>query len=184
MNKNVVILKFSTRARGNCTKIGAYLENYYKRTNVCSYSVEIQPCGECDYECLDPAAVCPRVTESFRQIMDAVCASDLTYFVIPNYCGYPCAAYFAFNERTVGYFNMDRKLLDRYLSVKKRFIVVSNTEGDSFRNALQQQTNEEPDIFYLKSGKYQKRSTAGDILESQDAVAELKNYLNQYRLSD
>ena len=109
--------------------------------------------------------------------MDAVCQSDIVYMIVPNYCGYPCANYFAFNERSVGYFNMDRELMKRYISVQKRFIVISNTEGDNFRNALQQQTNEEPVILYLKSGKYRKRSTAGDIMESEEAVADLMTFL-------
>ena len=62
--------------------------------------------------------------------------------IIPNYCGYPCANYFAYNERSVGYFNLDKVLMDKYMNAKKRFIVVSNTEGTNIENALTQQSAE------------------------------------------
>ena len=78
-----------------------------------------------------------------------------------------------------GFFNGDRALTQKYMSIEKKFIVVSNTEGDNFRNALQQQTSAEPEILYLKTGKYKKRSTAGDILDSQEAVSDLTAFLEK-----
>ena len=177
MNNNVTILIFSTREGGNCAGVSNVITNFYNQTNVRSFVVEMNPCGRCNYECLSPGVSCPNVDDQQKEIMDAVCRSDIVYMIVPNFCGYPCANYFAFNERSVGYFNMDRELTKRYMSVKKRFIVISNTEGDNFRNALQQQTNEEPVILYLKSGKYKKRSTAGDIMESEEAVADLMEFL-------
>lgn len=109
--------------------------------------------------------------------MDRICRSDLVYFIVPNYCGYPCANYFAFNERSVGYFNLNRNRMDQYMSVPKRFIVVSNTAGDPFRAAMSQQTAKEPDILYLQSSKYHKRSIAGDLLESEAVKADLEAFL-------
>ena len=179
MNKKVTILNFSHRNRGNCGRTADLIADFYNRTNVFTYSVAMEPCGGCDYECLTPGAACPNVNDHLKEVMDAVIDSDLVYFILPNYCGYPNANYFAYNERTVGYFNLDRALMDRYMSVPKRFIVVSNSEGDSFVNALRQQTNEEPVILYLKSGKYRKRSTAGDILDSEEAQADLRAFLEQ-----
>ena len=72
---------------------------------------------------------------------------------------------------------MDRALMGKYQSVAKRFIVVSNTENDYFVQALKSQSNQEMKILYLKTGKYGKRSTAGDILESDEAKADLDSYL-------
>ena len=109
--------------------------------------------------------------------MDAVTNSDTAYFIIPNYCGMPCANYYAFNERSVGYFNLDRNKMKAYMSVKKKFVVISNTESDQFVNALRQQVNEDPDIVYLKTRKYGKQSIAGDILESEAARADLDAWL-------
>ena len=107
--------------------------------------------------------------------MNSILNSDMVYMIVPNYCGYPNANYFAFNERSVGYFNLDRALTGTYMSVPKAFIIVSNTEG--FEAAMRQQTKEEPRMLYLKSGKYKKRSTAGDILESEEAQNDLTAFM-------
>lgn len=177
MVKKVMILTFSTRDNGNCANIGKYVSNYYgKNAQVIVIGAEkVRPCGNCDYECLMPGAVCPIMDADYRSLMDAVCKSDLVYFVVPNYCGYPCAAYFAYNERTVGYFQMDRGRMKRYMEIPKKFIIVSNTEG--FEQIMRQQTHEEPKILYLKSGKYQKRSTAGDLMDSEEARNDLNAFL-------
>lgn len=177
MNNNVTILSFSSRKNGNCINISNYISNFYK-TNVHIYVMDaeaIQPCGKCDYECLKPGEVCPQLDDRLKEIMDAVCISDLVYFVVPNYCGYPCANYFAFNERSFGYFGMDRAKMNAYMDVPKRFVIVSNTEG--FEAAMAQQTNCKPEILYLKSGKYKRRSIAGDILESDEARSDLEQFL-------
>ena len=108
-------------------------------------------------------------------MMDAIISSRLVYFLVPNYCGFPNANYFGFNERTVGYFGMDREKMNRYLEVPKRFIIVSNTEG--FEAAMHQQTSDDPKILYLKSGKYKKRSIAGDILDAEEARQDLLQFL-------
>ena len=116
------------------------------------------------------------LTEDQRKIMDSVTEADLVYYIVPNYCGYPCANYFSFNERSVGYFNKDRNLMEKYMAVKKRFIIISNTENN-FAEAMRQQTNDQPDIFYLKSMKYQKQSIAGDLMTSEAAKADLRAFL-------
>lgn len=177
MNKNVTILNFSPRNGGNCGRVCDFIAEFHNRTFVCSYNIDVMPCGGCDYECLKPGLKCPTITEQHRKLMDAILASDLVYFVVPNFCGYPCANYFAFNERSVGYFNSDRALMEQYMSVKKRFVAVSNSESDSFRTAMQQQTNGEPNILYLKSGKYKKRSTDGNILDCEEAAEDLRRFL-------
>lgn len=180
MNKYVTILNFSARNGGNCEHIGEFISKYYGQYTVKSYHIrskQIGPCEGCNYECLTIGEECPMVNSIHREIMDGIIASDLAVFVVPNYCGYPSANYFAFNERSVGYFNMDREKLNAYMNVPKAFIVVSNTEG--FEPAMRQQTNSDPKILYMKSGKYRKRSTAGDILDSEEAKNDLLYFLSQ-----
>jgi len=63
------------------------------------------------------------------------------------------------------------------MNVPKRFIIVSNTEG--FEDAMRQQTNEPPEILYLKSRAYGKSSIAGDLLESDGARAYLNEFLSR-----
>lgn len=66
------------------------------------------------------------------------------------------------------------------MSVPKRFIIVSNSEGEIFEKAMQQQTNDNPEILYLKSNEYGKRSIVGDILESDAAKADVTAFLAQH----
>ena len=180
MNKSTIIIDFSPRNAGNCSKIGEFIKDFHKRTNVRSYKITAEnylPCHGCDYECLRQGQSCPAVTDYQTDVMDAICSADTVYMIVPNFCGYPNGNFFAFNERSVGYFGGDRSKLDQYMSVPKKFIIVSNTESEQFRNAMKQQTSAEPEILYLKSGKYQKRSIAGDILESAEARADLEAFL-------
>lgn len=178
MSKNVVLLNFSGRKIGNCGKICDFVADFYNRTNVCLLSVNLESCGKCNYECLNPSTICPNLNEEYLQLMDRIMGADLIYYVIPNFCGYPCANYFAFNERSVGYFHMDRAKMGNFMNAAKRFIIVSNTEG--FEKALSLQTKDEPIIQYMKSGKYKKRSTAGDIMDCQEAIDDLTAFLKQH----
>ena len=185
MSKNIVLIRFSSRKCGNCNAISEYIQNYYSAEQVSVYTMDansVQPCSNCDYECLTPGKNCPNLSAQQTEAMNSVCNADLVYYMIPNYCGYPCANYFVYNEKSVGYFNMDRALMQKYMSVPKRFIIVSNTEGANFENAVRQQTNSEPEILYLKTSKYGKRSTAGDILDSDDAKHDLEVFLDKYSI--
>ena len=182
MHRNVVILCFSGRSGGNCEQISEFIKHFYMRTNVLVFKIDnisVSSCGGCNYECLKQCEICPKLTDEHRQLMDAIVDADIVYFIVPNYCGYPCANYFAFNERSVGYFNMDRTLMEKYMAVKKRFIIISNTETN-FAEAMQQQTNEAPDILYLKSGKFKKQNIAGDLMTSDAAKADLWAFLDDY----
>ena len=177
MNK-VCILNFSGRNNGNCQAISNFIKQYYDRfSNICAleHSMILDPCNHCDYECLQEHNVCTRKHE-MDKIMEQLISSNMVYFIVPNYCGFPCANYFAFNERTVGYFNRDEQLLQKYYNIKKKFIIVSNTENETFYKAMEQQSTA-PDILYVSSNKYGKRSIAGDLLESDDAREALRAFM-------
>ena len=180
MYNNVCILNFSDRNNGNCANICSFIENYHANTNICVFYVSkyFEPCGNCDYECLKQEEVCPNLTDLQRELFACVANSDISYYVVPNFCGFPCASYFAFNERSVGYFNMDREVMRRYMSSNKKFILVSNTESSVFASAMAQQAKE-PDILYLKTGRYGKHSIAGDMLNSDSARDDLLQFLSK-----
>ena len=178
--RNILLIRFSFRESGNCKAIADKINEFYSGEHIVRYTVDtnsVPACSNCDYECLTPDKFCPKHDDAHTKIMDAICNADLVYFIVPNYCGYPCANYFAFNERSVGYFNKDQVLLDKYMAVPKRFIIVSNSESENFVGAMQQQVNGEPEILYLKSAKYGKRSIVGDLMESEATEADLKAFL-------
>ena len=178
---NITVLNFSPRENGNCSAICGLIQNHYINSNIRLFHVckHVSPCNSCDYECLKPGALCPQLTRDFTDMMDSICGSDLVYYVIPNFCGMPNAVYYAFNERTVGYFNMDRTVMGQYMNIKKRFIVVSNTETELFQESLRQQTTEQPVILYLKTSHYKRKSIAGDMMEAPEAQEDLLRFLRK-----
>ena len=178
MGDYVTILNFSDRKDGNCATIVRYISDSCSNSNICVYSISeyVQPCADCNYECLRPAERCPNYA-TIKEVMDRVMESDLVYYIVPNFCGFPCANYFAFNERTVGYFNLDRDLMKKFMSICKKFIVVSNSENEMFYNAMAQQSAN-PQILYMKTSKYGKRSIDGDMLDSDEAKADLDGFLH------
>ena len=103
---------------------------------------------------------------------------DVVYLIIPNFCGFPCANYMSFNERSVGFFNLDRELMQRYMDVRKRFILISNTESEVFCSAMAQQAAKTDEVLYLKTSRFGRRSIAGDLMECPEAVAELDAFLS------
>lgn len=178
---NITVLNFSPRTSGNCAEICRHIQDHYENTNIHLFNVceYVSPCKNCNYECLTPGISCPQLSTRYTHMMDAICSSDLIFYVVPNFCGMPNAVYYAFNERSVGYFNMDRTVMGQYMSVKKRFIVVSNTENNMFLESLRQQTTVDPEILYLKTSRYKKRSIAGDMMDSEEARSDLLDFLKK-----
>ena len=176
MSNMITILNFSPRTNGNCEQITQYIKDFHSESIVKIYHIEsnVTPCSACDYECLKPGSVCPGITDYLRELMQDICASERAYYIVPNFCGYPNATFFAFNERRVALMKETRAV---YPGIEKKFIIVSNTESECFAQAMRQQVAGDPDMLYLKSGKYKKQSTAGDILTSQEAQADLKAFL-------
>lgn len=179
MKKMVALLNFSPRSDGNCENVCKSILRFYAESNIRSYSIRniISPCGACDYECLKSDVHCPSLSREQAEVYEAVCRADLVYFVIPNFCGMPNSLYYAFNERSVGYFNLDKTVMSQYMAVKKRFIIVSNTESNIFTEAMRQQTMGIPEILYMKTGRYGKMSIAGDMMKSQEAQSDLNAFL-------
>lgn len=178
--RNITILNFSARTNGNCAEIANIIKATYSSTNVCAFLISevFEPCNGCDYQCLKPGANCPNITKAQLDLMEQILASDLLYYVIPNYCGVPCANYYAFNERNVGFFNSDRALIEKFASLEKRYIMVSNTEGTAFESVpIQQSRANGGKMLYLKTSNYAKSSIAGDLMTSSKAKSDLTTFL-------
>lgn len=154
MKGSVVIVSFSARKHGNCENIADRLQAIFPEAMLYRFSeFTIQPCGCCHYECFSPSGLCPQADNQEQTLMEAIVRSKMTFFVVPNYCDYPCANFFAFNERSQCYFQHRPELVEAYMEVPKKFIVVSNTGQDNFREAFRQHTNEEPAIPVFKRQK-------------------------------
>ncbi len=171
----IAIINFSGRVDGNCQGVCDLLSHYYtgksEQVDVFTCTSEhLERCGDCDYECFKQGGSCP-IGDGINAIYDSVAHADLSFFVMPNYCDYPCANYFAFNERGCGYFERSEERLNRYLSARKKFVVISNSRSENFSKAFSYQIKEgeEPDILYLSSKKFNENSLDGNTLKNDSA---------------
>lgn len=168
----IAIINFSGRADGNCADISNILARKYEKECVERFdfcNVNVSPCGKCDYECFKEEKPCD--LDNANLIFESIASADLAFFVMPNYCDYPPANYFAFNERSCGYFLKDEKLLKKYLVVKKKFIVVSNTVSQNFEKAFSYQVADgvKPDMLFLSAKKFDSSSIEGDMMQNSSA---------------
>ena len=175
MSKKVLI-SFSGRSGGNCARIAEFLSDQMDSTQVFRFSdFQIEPCGNCDCECLKGGS-CPK-HDMETALMDAVCGSDEAWFIVPNYCGFPCANLYIYNERSVGYFGGSRQRMEQYMAVPKRFVLIGNGSQEIFQRAFKQHTNEEPKILQLQSREFQVSSIAGNLIDQQEVQNRLIQFL-------
>ena len=175
-----VILSFSSRADGNCAQIGKLIRSLKRDAVLYDFSeFSLHPCGGCGYECFAARENCPHIDDLECEMLEAIIHSEMTYFILPNYCDYPCANFFAFNERSQCFFQGRPELLDVYLSVPKRGIVVSNTNTEHFVKALAYQADREPEILFLSAKKYGKISIKGDLLTDEKVIRAITAFVNR-----
>lgn len=172
----VCVISFSGRKNGNCGAIGKMLHESYRDSVFYDFSeFAIAPCGGCRLECFKDREACPYRKDKVYTIYDSILHSDITYFIVPNYCDYPNALFFAFNERSQCYFQGHEELLEEYLQKEKKFIVISNTNRENFERAFLYHS-ETPDILFLSAKRYKKISIDGDLTESPEAVADILKF--------
>ncbi|MBQ8813942.1 MAG: hypothetical protein IJZ85_05570 [Lachnospiraceae bacterium] len=169
------IVSFSGRKDGNCSRIADVVKNVLAaQGDVSEYSfseIKITSCGNCGYECFSAREKCLYAADSEYELCKNIAESECSYLIVPNYCDYPCANFFIFNERSQCYFQGHEELLNEYLAAKKRFIVISNTNEDNFRNVFRQHVQEgsEPEVLFLSAKRYGRRSVDGDLMEEEQA---------------
>ena len=176
----ICVVSFSSRAGGNCSQIGKLIRSSCKDSQFFDFSsFTVHPCGECGYECFSEPEKCPWSADMENRLLDAIIRSDLAYFILPNYCDYPCTNYFVFNERSQCYFQGHPELLEAYEKVPKRAIVVSNTNEDNFKTALAYLSYKEPDILFLSAKQYGKVSIRGDLMTDENAVRDVTAFVRK-----
>ena len=178
----ICIISFSGRKNGNCEQICENIAKYHGSEDVKIFKLSelnLHPCGQCAYECFRPDTACPYIDDAQYTIMDQITHSDLCYFVVPNYCGYPSANYFAFKERAVCYFGRDKERMGAYMATPKKFIAITNSSEERFAEAFSHQTNGKLQMLTLATSKYGKQSIAGDLMASEQARQDLMEFLRE-----
>ena len=180
-----VVVTFSSRPNGNCSQIGKLIASLSDDPVLFDFSqFDIHPCGRCAAECFAAREECPFFEDKEYEILEAITGSDLVYFVLPNHCDYPNANFFIFNERSQCFFQGRQDLLEAYLEVPKRSIVISNTNKDNFVRALAYQSNKEPEILFVSAKEYGKSSIRGDLLTSEEASERIRRFIGKPILGD
>jgi len=178
----VCIINFSGRHNGNCHDVAKFIEQTlapeHEVTLFEMCNLDISPCGKCDYECFYKEKLCPYADDDINRIFFALCTSDLAYYVLPNYIDYPNAYFFMFCERKQGFFAQKPDLLERYLPTAKKFVVVSSTEENNFRQILGKHVakNSEVDFLFLSATNFDKGSARGGIMESEQAKTMVRGF--------
>lgn len=179
MSKQILIISFSSRKDGNCDSICKYIEEIDpKYTESFLFSENsITACGRCAYECFIDNKMCPYFDDPEDGLLRQLCLSDQVYFIVPNYCDYPCSNFFIFNERSQVFFQGNPERLDQYEAIPKKFIVVSGSESENFRAAFRYHVNDEPEILFLSAKRFGKKSLAGDIITSIEVRAAINEFV-------
>jgi len=174
----ICIVNFSGRRDGNCHDIAVFIEQTlavaHKVTLFEMCNLNINPCGKCDYECFYKD-ICPYDNDDIVGIYNALCSSDLAYYIIPNYIDYPNAYFFMFSERKQGYF---ASRPGQYLGIKKKFVVVSNTGEENFRQILSQHVldSDNGDFLFMATKGFDKGSPRGGMMESEKAKEVVRGF--------
>lgn len=167
----VSIINFSNRKNGNSQMIMKLLSELYVDEKVKAYnfsSMHISQCGKCSYECMKENEKCP-YKDKIYEIYKNIISSDICYYIVANYCDYPCSNFFIFNERGCGYFNKNEKKLTKYLNVKKKFIVITNSNTKNFLDIFKYHVNDEPDVLFISPKKFGLSSISDNVLSNPSA---------------
>lgn len=173
------ILSFSSRRNGNCDAIAAYIASLTRGAVHCFSAMHPNPCGHCAYECFHSADDCPHIHDGVRLLYETVLRADMVYYLVPNYCDFPCANFFIFQERGQCCFQGAGEKERAYLAVPKRFIVVSNTGEEHFRAAFREHVQGAPDVLFLAAGAYGRVSIDGDLLRSDAAREAVRAFVQR-----
>lgn len=177
---SVCIISFSSRKNGNCETISHAVHSLFPNGRQYHFSdFTIHPCGACDGECFEQEKPCPWFADKEKDLFDAIINSSVTYFIIPNYCDYPCANFFAFNERRLCCMKRSKEVWSAYEKAFKKAIVVSNTNQDNFKKILEYHFIPENQILFLSARKYGKSSLKGDLLTAESAMEDLRNFIEK-----
>lgn len=178
-NKSVAIINLSSRLNGNCSIIAKYIKEVKENCKIFEFgNMNFSNCGKCDYECFKMTK-CP-LQDDLSTLFNELVNYQEIVFIVPNYCGYPCANYFSFNERRCEMFSINRAMLAAYLSIPKRFVIVSNSDISLMKNALIYQNNENMEFNYLqvKSRDYGSQSI-GIWADNEKLKEEVVSYFSK-----
>ena len=172
----ICIVNFSGRKNGNCHDVAKIIEQSLIAEHEVNLhemrEMNVNPCGKCEYECFYESKSCPYAGDDVGNIYSSVLSSGLAYYIVTNYSDYPNAYFYIFNERSQGIFSFKQHdLFEQYLQIRKKFIVISNTEQENFVRVFNSHVpdNSAANVLFLASRVFDKKGFAGGLMQSGQA---------------
>lgn len=188
----ICIINFSGRAGGNGHGIAAFTAGELTGTgglmNTCETEIiefsglTVQGCGSCSYECFRRGQACTHRGDDMWNVYMRTADADMCCFIIPNYNGHPCSNFYSFEERGQGIYLHARDTYEKYLSVPKKFIVISNTDASHFKLAFENclAKDKEADILFLRAAEFHLPSTGSELISCVDARRKISRFLAEH----
>ena len=176
-----LILNFSSHREGNCYHLARLVEEILGgEAKIVDFSdLDVHPCGKCSYDCFRGNR-CPLEEDGIPGLYEAIDGAEEVIFIVPNYCGYPCGNFFAFNERGYSWFAGRKDRMARFAEVPKRFVVVSNSESHHFSEAFSYLVKDRnPEICYLATRKFAMNSFGGNLAQAPGVREILEVFLKK-----
>ena len=169
-------LNFSGRINGNCGRLARAIEGEVIDVG----QLNLHACRGCQYECFQEPERCPFIGDDLKALYERILDADEVVFFIPNFCNYPCADLFVFNERSCCVFGNNTELLNRFLAIPKRFVVISNTGTEHFQQFFDEMLVAEPPArtLFLSAREYGCRSLDGNLADVPEVLEKLYSFLD------
>jgi len=175
-----MVIIFSSKQGGNSESVAGFIKKELPDTDIiCFPHLSIKSCSFCGYECF--VTDCPH-KDGNRKLYDTILKANLVIFIVPNYCDYPPSSFFIFNERGCDYFGKNgQESLKEYLGIKKKFIIISNSDDANIQKALTYHINEGEILnsITLSSKAYGLKSIDGNLLMNNAALKTIKEFIHE-----
>jgi multimeric flavodoxin WrbA len=184
----ISIISFSGRVqKGNCYEISLYLKkklmNEFTDVHIFFLSESnIHNCSHCEYECFSEAGNCPYDLDDIKKIYNQIQKSDMSFFVIPIFSGFPCSNFFIFNERSQCFFSSNRQY-DEYLKIPQKYIIIGNTGFSNAKNIICydsiKKDNLNQNFLNICSKEVDEKSIKGNLIEYKSISDKIDIWLKQ-----
>lgn len=181
----IKILIFSAREKGNSYKIANIISSNFinqGKNNVVNItyvpSILKGNCSNCSLECLQTPACCKNKLD-LNDLYSSIVNSDLVIYLIPNYCGLPNSNFVSFYEKENIFFKQDKSNYEKYLNVRKKFIFLTNSNINLFKQIahLVDRNISDKDILIFSSSKYLQQESNIDKNEKVSSL--INSFINE-----
>lgn len=180
-------ITFSARKEGNCLRTIIYCLKKLKNAGfdleaLNAHSLNINPCGHCNYECFSGSGACCPIQDDVQMIYDKITEADIVLLAIPNYSGHPSGLYRAWFER--GNMISMKDYEKNILAKRKGYILISNliSNGDQMVHEIMTEfynRENKPEVVLLQPREFENDSINCNLTDHQEARGQLDRFMDR-----